>query len=72
MSHRRGVDLAALAVSAINGCSRCVDSNEKVIREHGISAQGLQSSVRIASVIHAVAVTLEQEQGLRATLDAAD
>jgi alkyl hydroperoxide reductase subunit D len=53
-------ELAALAVSAINGCGMCMDSHEKVIREHGISAQGLQSAIRIASVVHAVAVTLEQ------------
>ena len=52
-------ELASLAVSAINGCSRCVDSHEKTVREHGVSAQGVQSAVRIASVVHAVAVTLE-------------
>jgi len=63
-------ELAALAVSAINGCSMCVDSHEKVIREHGISAQGLQSAVRIASVLHAVAVTLES--AARAQLAQAD
>ena len=56
---RAAFELAALAVSAINGCSKCVDSHEKVIRDHGVSAQGLQSAVRIASVLHALAVTLE-------------
>ncbi len=56
---KQAFELASLAVSAINGCSRCVDSHEKVIREHGTSAQGVQSAVRIASVVHAVAVTLE-------------
>jgi alkyl hydroperoxide reductase subunit D len=54
-------ELAALAVSAINGCGACVDSHEKVLRGHGITAQGVQSAVRIAAVVHAVAVTLEQE-----------
>lgn len=53
-------ELAALAVSAINGCGVCVDSHEKVVRGHGVSAQGVQSAVRIAAVVHAVAVTLEQ------------
>ena len=53
-------ELCALAVSAINGCGACVDSHEKTLREHGVSAQGVQSAVRIASVVHAVAVTLEQ------------
>ena len=53
-------ELASLAVSAINGCGMCMDSHEKVLREHGISAQGVQSAVRIAAVVHAVAVTHEQ------------
>ena len=53
-------DLASVAVSAINGCGACVDSHEKTLREHGVVAQGVQSAVRIASVVHAVAVTLEQ------------
>jgi len=53
-------ELCALAVSAINGCGACVDSHEQTLREHGVSAQGVQSAVRIASVVHAAAVTLEQ------------
>lgn len=53
-------ELAAMAVSAINGCGACMDSHEKVLRAHGITAQGVQSAVRIAAVLHAVAVTLEQ------------
>jgi alkyl hydroperoxide reductase subunit D len=53
-------ELCALAVSAINGCGACVDSHEKVLRAHGVTAQGVQSAVRIAAVIHAVAVTSEQ------------
>jgi lipoyl-dependent peroxiredoxin subunit D len=68
---RAAFELSALAVSAINGCSKCVDSHEKVIREHGISAQGLQSAVRIAAVVHAVAVTLEQERAMSLELSAA-
>jgi len=53
-------ELASLAVSAINGCGKCVDSHEKTLRKHELSAQAIQSAVRIASVIHAVAVTVEQ------------
>ena len=53
-------ELCALAVSAINGCGACLDSHEQVLREHGVSAQGVQSAARIAAVVHAVAVTLEQ------------
>ncbi len=53
-------EAASLAVSAINGCGACLDSHEKTLRQHGVSAQGVQSIVRIAAVVHAVAVTLEQ------------
>jgi alkyl hydroperoxide reductase subunit D len=53
-------ELCSLAVSAINGCGTCVDSHEKTLRKHQLSAQSIQSAVRIAAVVHAVAVTLEQ------------
>ncbi len=53
-------ELCSLAVSAINGCGMCMDSHEKTLRKHNVSAQSVQSAVRIASVVHAVAVTLEQ------------
>ena len=53
-------ELASLAVSAINGCGACMDSHERVIREHDVSAQGVQSALKIAAVVHAVAVILEQ------------
>ncbi|WP_147652252.1 carboxymuconolactone decarboxylase family protein [Vulcaniibacterium gelatinicum] len=62
---RPGVDkltfeLASLAVSAINGCGACLDSHERTIRQHGASAQAVQSALRIAAVVHAVGVTAEQ------------
>lgn len=53
-------ELASLAVSAVNGCGMCVDSHEKTLRQHGVSAQAVQSAVRIAAVLFSVAVTLEQ------------
>jgi alkyl hydroperoxide reductase subunit D len=53
-------ELCSLAVSAINGCGMCMDSHEKNLRKHNVAAQAIQSAVRIASVIHAAAVTLEQ------------
>ena len=59
-SDKAGFELASLAVSAINGCGKCLDSHEKTVRQHGVSAQGVQSAVRIAATIHAVAVILEQ------------
>jgi alkyl hydroperoxide reductase subunit D len=55
-------EIASLAVSAINGCGACMDSHERVVREHGVSAQGVQSALKIGAVVHAVAVILEQSQ----------
>jgi alkyl hydroperoxide reductase subunit D len=54
-------ELWCLAVSAINGCGVCIDSHEKVLREHGFTAEQIQAAIRIAAVVHAVAATLEGE-----------
>jgi len=54
-------ELWSLAVSAINGCGMCVDSHEKVLREHGVTVDQVQAAVRIAAVVHAVAATLDGE-----------
>ena len=52
-------ELLSLAVSAVNGCGLCVSSHEKKLRQHGVSRESIQSAVRIAAVVHAVAVVLE-------------
>ncbi len=52
-------ELLSLAVSAVNGCGLCVASHEKKLREHDISRESIQSAVRIAATIHAVAGALE-------------
>jgi alkyl hydroperoxide reductase subunit D len=54
-------ELWSLAVSAINGCSMCMDSHEKAVLEKGATREVVQAVVKIAAVIHAVAVTLEAE-----------
>jgi alkyl hydroperoxide reductase subunit D len=66
---RPGVDKAdfelwCLAVSAINGCGRCLESHEKVLRESGLSREMVQEGLRIAAVINAVAATLDAEAAL--------
>lgn len=48
-------ELLSLAVSAVNGCGLCMTAHEKKLREGGVSREQIQSAVRIASVIHAVA-----------------
>lgn len=64
-------ELCSLAVSAINGCGMCVDSHEKTLRKHELTAQAIQSAVRIAAVVHAVAVTLEQRDAAAFAVPAA-
>ena len=55
-------ELISLAVSAVNGCGLCVTSHEKKLRAHEVSRESIQSAVRIAATIHAVAGVLEFEQ----------
>ncbi|HEX6999324.1 MAG TPA: carboxymuconolactone decarboxylase family protein [Gammaproteobacteria bacterium] len=52
-------EVYSLAVSAINGCGACVAAHEKALREAGLAALGVQSAVRIAAVVHGIAVALE-------------
>jgi alkyl hydroperoxide reductase subunit D len=54
-------ELLSLAVSAVNGCGMCIVSHERKLREGGISREMIQSAVRIASVIHAVAGVIEYQ-----------
>jgi lipoyl-dependent peroxiredoxin subunit D len=54
-------ELLSLAVSAINGCGTCVASHERQLRQHGFSREAVQSAVRIAATVHAVAGVLEFE-----------
>jgi alkyl hydroperoxide reductase subunit D len=48
-------ELYCLAVSAINGCHFCIDSHAKTLQEAGVSYEGVQSVIRIAAVLSAVA-----------------
>jgi alkyl hydroperoxide reductase subunit D len=52
-------ELLSLAVSAINGCGTCVASHERQLRKHDFSREAVQSAVRIAATVHAVARVLE-------------
>ena len=55
-------ELWSIAVSAINGCGKCVDAHEKVVREKGVSEETILGIVRIASVVHAVGSVLDAER----------
>lgn len=52
-------ELWSLAVSAINGCGKCVDAHEKVVREKGATEELILAIVRVASVIHAIGPVLD-------------
>jgi alkyl hydroperoxide reductase subunit D len=59
---KENFELWSLAVSAVNGCGRCMAAHERVLRAAGVSAEQVQAAVRIAAVVHGVAVTLEAEE----------
>ena len=56
---KENFELWSLAVSAVNGCGMCMEAHERVLRKAGVTAEQVQAAVRIAAVVHAVAVTLE-------------
>ncbi|MCU1691960.1 MAG: alkyl hydroperoxide reductase [Frankiales bacterium] len=51
----------SFAVSAVNGCGQCLASHEEQLRAAGLSREDIHEALRIAGVVHAVAVTLEAE-----------
>ncbi len=66
---RPGIDrvdfeLFSIAVSSINGCGMCIDSHDAVLRKAGVKTETIQAAIRVASVVHAVARTLDGEEAL--------
>jgi alkyl hydroperoxide reductase subunit D len=61
-------ELWSLVVSAVNGCGMCLEAHEKVLRDHGLSAEQVQAGVRIAATVHAAARTLAAEEALTPVL----
>ncbi|MEX5636699.1 carboxymuconolactone decarboxylase family protein [Parafrankia sp. FMc2] len=60
-------ELWSLAVSAVNGCGMCLTAHEHELRERGVSREVIQDAIRVASVIHAAAVTIEAHEQVPAT-----
>jgi alkyl hydroperoxide reductase subunit D len=52
-------ELWCLAASAVTGCGACVVSHDKVVGDKGATAPMVQDAVRIASVVHALAASLD-------------
>jgi lipoyl-dependent peroxiredoxin subunit D len=48
-------ELFSIAVSAMNGCGMCIESHERVLLQHGVKPETIQSAVRIAAVVKAIA-----------------
>ncbi len=48
-------ELYCTGVSAISGCGRCINSHVAEVVKAGVSLEGVQSVIRIASVINATA-----------------
>ncbi|SEK95355.1 carboxymuconolactone decarboxylase family protein [Nonomuraea pusilla] len=63
---RTDFELWCLAVSAVNGCGRCLESHEQVLRGAGLSRELVQEALRVAAVVNATAATLEAEAALAA------
>ncbi len=57
-------ELWSLAVSAVNGCGMCIDSHEQHLLKAGMSKEQIQTAVRVASVIHAVATVMDAEAAI--------
>jgi lipoyl-dependent peroxiredoxin subunit D len=55
-------ELMSLAVSAISGCGMCIDAHVHEVTKAGISKAGVQSCIRIASVLNAAAQAVVIEQ----------
>jgi alkyl hydroperoxide reductase subunit D len=55
-------ELWSVAVSAINGCGKCVDAHERVLRDKAVTEETILAVVRIASIIHAIGAVLEVQQ----------
>lgn len=56
---RADLELFSLAASAVHGCEVCVRSHERAVLEGGLTEQNVHDAVRIAAVVHGVAVTLD-------------
>lgn len=47
-------ELWCLAVSAINGCGKCLASHNRQLLEHGVERAVIQAALRVAAVVGAV------------------
>lgn len=60
-------ELWSLAVSAVNGCGLCIDSHEQHLVKAGLSSEQIQTAIRVAATVHAVAAVLDGEAAISGT-----
>jgi lipoyl-dependent peroxiredoxin subunit D len=58
-TNKADFELFCLAVSAVNGCERCLRSHEEVVVQAGLTTDQVHDAARIAATLHGVAVALE-------------
>ncbi|MCC7272717.1 MAG: carboxymuconolactone decarboxylase family protein [Alphaproteobacteria bacterium] len=64
-------ELWSLGVSAINGCGMCMAAHARAVTEKGGSKEAVQAAVRIAAVVAATAVALDEARRLEGGLPVA-
>ena len=57
-------ELWSLAVSAVEGCGRCIEAHEATLVQHGASRESIQDAVRVAAILKGIAITLTAEAAL--------
>jgi alkyl hydroperoxide reductase subunit D len=62
-------ELWSLAVSAINGCGKCLDAHEKAVREKGATEELVMAVVRVAAVLYAIGAVLDAVAAETAAVD---
>ncbi len=58
---KKDFELFSLAVSAINGCTFCMDAHQKSLIKLEVSKEQIQFASRIAAIMHSVSVALFSE-----------
>lgn len=51
-------ELMSLAVSALNGCERCVVSHENSVKQHGATEPRVYDAIRLAAVIKSLCLVM--------------
>jgi lipoyl-dependent peroxiredoxin subunit D len=54
-------ELWSLAVSAVHGCAKCVDSHEKVLLGKGTTEELILAALRVTSVLHGIGTVLDAQ-----------